>query len=107
MTYLTAVIQTIIGLGCLELSLMMPAYADVKSTLDGVESGLGAEFKKFANPALGIVIILYGGSRFLGHEFSQTAKKWALYGFVGAAIIINFVWIKNTLWNWLGGGPVK
>lgn len=46
MKYFTAVIQTIIGLGWIEVSTMMPAFADVERTIQGVETGLGSEFKK-------------------------------------------------------------
>ncbi|EJW9248818.1 hypothetical protein C6N01_13040 [Enterococcus faecalis] len=101
--YIIATIQTIIGLGWIEVSTMTPVFADVKQTLDGVESGLGTEFKRFANPALGIAILIYGAARFLGHDFSQTAKKWVLGAFIGAAFIVNFMWIKDTVWGWLGG----
>ena len=101
--YFTAVIQTIIGLGWIEVSTMMPAFADVERTIQGVETGLGSEFKKFANPALGIAVLIYGGARFMGHDIAQWAKKWVFGAFVGAAIIVNFTWIKATVWGWLGG----
>ncbi|MFC0616309.1 hypothetical protein [Enterococcus faecalis] len=101
--YFIAVIQTIIGLGWIEVSTMMPVFADVEQTIKGVEGGLGTELKKFANPALGIAVLIYGGARFLGMEVAQWAKKWVFGAFLGAAIIVNFTWIKDTVWGWLGG----
>ncbi|BBD26454.1 hypothetical protein KUB3006_P20140 (plasmid) [Enterococcus faecalis] len=99
----TSVLQMILALGWIEVNTMMPAFADVESTLKGVETGLGSNFRKFANPALGIAVLIYGGCRFLGLELSQWAKRFAFGAFLGAAIIINFSWIKDTIWGWLGG----
>ncbi|MGH2179906.1 hypothetical protein, partial [Enterococcus faecalis] len=80
----------ILPLCWIEVNTMMPPFADVDSTLKGVETGLGSNFRKFPNPALGIAVLIYGGCRFVGLELSQRAKRFAFCAVLVAGIIINF-----------------
>ncbi|MDU3405237.1 MAG: hypothetical protein E7F14_12715 [Enterococcus faecalis] len=93
----------IVALGLIEVYTSMPVLADVESTVRGVEEGFGDQLRKFANPALGIAVLIYGGARFLGMDVAQWAKKWVFGAIIGAAIIVNFTWIKDTVWGWIGG----
>lgn len=101
--YALGVFQLIVALGLIEVYTSMPVLADVESTVRGVETGFGDQLRKFANPALGIAVLIYGGARFLGMDVAQWAKKWVFGAFIGAAIIVNFTWIKDTIWGWIGG----
>ncbi|MCS8593463.1 hypothetical protein [Enterococcus faecium] len=98
-----ASIQMFLGLAWMDISQVHPVFADVQGTLKDVETGLGGEFKNYANIGLGIVLLIYGACRFFGMELAQWAKRIAFGAFVGAIVIVNFDWIRNTVWGWIGG----
>lgn len=98
-----ASIQMFLGLAWMDISQVHPVFADVQGTMKDVETGLSSEFKGYANIGLGIVLLIYGACRFFGMELAQWAKKLAFGAFVGAVVIVNFDWIRNTVWGWIGG----
>ncbi|HFC9355851.1 TPA: hypothetical protein ACF1RY_001777 [Enterococcus hirae] len=100
---LVASLQMFLGLAWVDFSQAHPVFADVQGTLKDVETGLGGEFKNYANIGLGIVLLIYGACRFFGMELAQWAKRIAFGAFVGAIVIVNFDWIRNTVWGWIGG----
>jgi len=100
---LVASLQMFLGLAWMDISQTHPVFADVQGTLKEVETGLGSEFRAYANIALGIVLLIYGACRFFGMELAQWAKRYAFAAFIGAIVIVNFDWIRNTLWGWIGG----
>lgn len=100
---LVAFLQVAVGFTWIELAQAHSVFADVQGTLKDVETGLGGEFRKYANIGLGIVLLIYGACRFFGVELSQWAKRIAFGGLIGAVIIVNFDWIRNTVWGWIGG----
>lgn len=76
---------------------------DIEQTLTGVESGLGGNLKTYANIGIGILLLIWGALNFFGNELARTGRKWFLSGFLGAIVIVNYEWIKNTLFGWIGG----
>lgn len=100
---LVASLQMFLGLAWMDISQAYPVFADVQGTMKDVETGLSSEFKGYANIGLGIVLLIYGACRFFGMELAQWAKKLAFGAFVGAVVIVNFDWIRNTVWGWIGG----
>nr|CAA65678.1 pd96 [Enterococcus faecalis] [Enterococcus faecalis OG1X] len=80
--YALGVFQLIVALGLIEVYTSMPVLADVESTVRGVEEGFGDQLRKFANPALGIAVLIYGGATLLGNGCSTVGKEmglWSLY----------------------------
>lgn len=61
---LIASLQMFLGLAWVDFSQAYPVFADVQGTLKEVETGLGGEFKNYANIGLGIVLLIYGACRF-------------------------------------------
>ena len=81
----------------------LTAFADVQTTLKDIETGAGTQFKAISNIGIGIIIILFGGAQFLGAEIKSWAKKLLIGAIVGAIVIVNFDWIRDTFWGWIGG----
>ncbi|MBO6420046.1 hypothetical protein ACK4CS_12665 [Enterococcus gallinarum] len=93
----------LLAMAFLFTTLDLTAFADVQTTLKDIETGAGSQFKAIANIGIGIIIILFGGAQFLGAEIKSWAKKLLIGAIVGAIVIVNFDWIRDTFWGWIGG----
>lgn len=81
----------------------MITYADLETSIPTVEDPAMNLAKQFGRTAFFVILIIAGGSQYLGREFSQKGKLLVMAGLAGTAVIWNAGSIRDFAVNMFGG----
>ena len=81
----------------------MTTYANLETSIPTVEDPALNLAKQFGRTAFFIILIIAGGSQYLGREFSQKGKILVMAALAGTAVVWNAGAIRDFAINTFGG----